>query len=103
MNVKLAALAAVVVVLCIVQSEAQIEEYSVVNTRNGPVRGRSRYTLFERNPYYTYSGIPFAKPPVGALRFKVFNIFLYFCFSQLIIVISKTIWSHEHLRSVDEK
>ena len=36
----------------------------LVNTRAGTVRG------YERNGLVEYLGIPYAEPPVGALRFK---------------------------------
>ncbi len=36
----------------------------IVTTKTGKVRG------YERNGLVEYLGIPFAEPPVGALRFK---------------------------------
>lgn len=80
MNFKFAAVAAVVLLFCIVivQSEAQVEDYPIANTTNGLVQGRLHYTLFYRNPYYAYKGIPFGKPPVGELRFKVKQNFFFF-------------------------
>ena len=48
-------------------------EYKVVSTRTGPVHGE---TVHSRDPrtdtpitYTTYKSVPFAKPPVGDLRF----------------------------------
>lgn len=44
--------------------------YKTVETRNGAVRGLVKKTLLHQKPYYSYRGIPFAKPPLGELRFK---------------------------------
>lgn len=47
------------------------EEFCVVETNSGRVRGKLNQTLFEKKPYYSFRGIPFAKAPIGNLRFKV--------------------------------
>lgn len=49
-------------------------ETLTVTTKSGPVKGYKIASSFDYN-YYNFHGIPFAKPPVGELRFKV-NIFL---------------------------
>lgn len=42
-----------------------------VQTANGAIRG-TRQTSFRKNvDYFAFRGIPYAKPPVGALRLKV--------------------------------
>uniref|UniRef100_A0A1I8JUG0 Carboxylic ester hydrolase n=1 Tax=Anopheles funestus TaxID=62324 RepID=A0A1I8JUG0_ANOFN len=41
----------------------------IVNTGYGPVQGASRTALYG-NGYVSFQGIPYAKPPVGELRFK---------------------------------
>lgn len=46
-------------------------DITVVNTVNGLVRGKKFLTLYESKPYYSFKGIPYAKPPLGDLRFKV--------------------------------
>lgn len=46
-------------------------EFSIVETRNGRIRGKLNRTLLEKRLFYSYRGIPFAKPPVDELRFKV--------------------------------
>ncbi|XP_070138268.1 esterase B1 isoform X1 [Drosophila bipectinata] len=43
--------------------------YSVVKTKLGPVRGVKRNTIWGGS-YLSFEKIPFAKPPVGELRFK---------------------------------
>lgn len=47
------------------------EEFCIVETNIGRVRGKLNQTLFEKKPYYSFRGIPFAKAPIGNLRFKV--------------------------------
>lgn len=46
-------------------------EYKVVDTNNGQVRGASGITLLKNITFYSFKGIPYAKPPIGDLRFKV--------------------------------
>lgn len=50
-------------------------EYIVVNTATGPVRGRKQFTLYDDKPFYSFRGIPYAKPPIGSLRFKVRKVY----------------------------
>lgn len=45
--------------------------FKTIQTKNGYVRGLRKFTLFEKEPYYSFKGIPYAKPPLGTLRFKV--------------------------------
>lgn len=50
-------------------------EYVKLKTNYGVINGlwlKSR----DGRPYYSYTGIPYAKPPIGELRFKV-RIVLY--------------------------
>lgn len=43
-----------------------------VEVQQGKVRGQEKYsTGFNEIKYYSFQGIPYAKPPVGPLRFKV--------------------------------
>ena len=41
-----------------------------INTKLGPIEGKVLTTALGRN-VHAFRGIPFAKPPVGRLRFKV--------------------------------
>lgn len=55
----------------IAQENASDNEFCIVNTKSGPIRGKINYTLFEKLPFYSFRGIPYGKAPVGNLRFKV--------------------------------
>ncbi|XP_031630361.1 esterase E4-like [Contarinia nasturtii] len=44
--------------------------YKIVKTKSGPIRGLVQKTLWYEEEYYSFRGIPYAKPPVGGLRFK---------------------------------
>lgn len=46
-------------------------EYKVVETENGKVRGMRKTTLIKGVDYYSFKGVPYAKSPIGELRFKV--------------------------------
>lgn len=43
----------------------------IVRTKNGQVRGQLNATVDAKTPYYAFRGIPYAKPPIGDLRFRV--------------------------------
>ena len=46
-------------------------KYSVVNVKDGTIRGILEKTLFDRKEFYAFKGIQYGQPPVGNLRFKV--------------------------------
>lgn len=48
----------------------------VVQIQQGKLKGRIAQD-YKGNNYYSFQGIPYAKPPIGELRFKVST--LYFC------------------------
>lgn len=48
-------------------------QYCTVETEHGRIRGKLNRTLFDGKLFYSFRGIPFAKPPLGELRFKVFS------------------------------
>ncbi|KAH8243627.1 hypothetical protein KR032_009035, partial [Drosophila birchii] len=54
----------------IVQYRLATNQKEVVNTRDGPVQGLLRKTLYDEELYYAFEGIPFAQPPIGELRFR---------------------------------
>lgn len=47
------------------------DQYKIVDTENGKVRGIKSTSLLKGDPFYAFKGIPYAKPPLGDLRFKV--------------------------------
>lgn len=48
-----------------------VSEHKVIETLNGKVRGIGQKTLFKGHDFYSFKGIPYAKSPIGELRFKV--------------------------------
>lgn len=55
----------------VVTQESSNDQTCKVSTNSGQIRGILNYTLFDDLPFYSFRGIPFGKPPVGNLRFKV--------------------------------
>lgn len=49
---------------------------AIVDTRYGKLRGIIKEN-FKGEKFYGYLGIPYAKPPVGDLRFKVSSLIIY--------------------------
>lgn len=47
------------------------DQYCTVEIEHGLIRGKLNRTLFDAKLFYSFRGIPFAKPPLGDLRFKV--------------------------------
>lgn len=66
------ALAAFVLLTTVVTVARAQFDPPIFETNNGAVQGQIQYTLFDRKPYYAFKGIPYAMPPIGQLRFKVF-------------------------------
>lgn len=46
-------------------------EYATIETESGQIRGQLHRSLFDQKYFYSFRGVPFAKPPVEKLRFKV--------------------------------
>lgn len=47
------------------------DDFKVIETDLGHVQGRVLHTLLDNRPFFAFRGIPYAKVPVGVLRFKV--------------------------------
>ncbi|EDW59545.1 esterase B1 [Drosophila virilis] len=54
----------------IVQYTLATKVTTVLETQYGRVRGLQRKTLYEQELYFAFEGIPYAKPPLGELRFR---------------------------------
>lgn len=48
-----------------------VGECRTIETKSGKVCGLKRTTFFKKIDFYSYKGIPYAKPAVNDLRFKV--------------------------------
>lgn len=46
-------------------------ESPVVKTKSGELLGKVATTLLDQRKFYSFQGIPYAKPPVNQLRFRV--------------------------------
>lgn len=58
--------------ICI-NADKSSDEYKIVKTNYGLIRGKKFVSLYEGKEFYGYRGIPYAQPPVNELRFKVSN------------------------------
>lgn len=65
------ALLSILFCLLFVSCVFALDEYKIINTGSGAVRGNSNITLFDEKPYYAFRGIPYAEDPLEKLRFKV--------------------------------
>lgn len=60
-----------VCVTLIVGACEAMEEFKIVETNDGKIRGKQSNSLLKNIPFYAFKGIPYAKPPIGDLRFEV--------------------------------
>lgn len=49
----------------------------IVETNTGSIRGLRETSLWKKVDFHAFRGIPYAKPPVGDLRFKVINLKIF--------------------------
>lgn len=61
----------------IVLIKLSFQQAPIVTTASGNVIGTIRYTVDNNIAYRSYRGIPYAKPPIGELRFEVNVNFLF--------------------------
>lgn len=47
------------------------DDTKIIETKSGKIRGVRETTLVKNMDFYSFKGIPYAKPPIGELRFKV--------------------------------
>ncbi|XP_031624710.1 esterase B1-like isoform X2 [Contarinia nasturtii] len=60
----------VIAVLMFAVNNIAADKYKTVETFDGEVRGIRKTTFLNGIPFYSFKGIPYAKPPIGDLRFK---------------------------------
>lgn len=51
--------------------------FKTVKTESGHVTGKLEATIRHHQKFYAFRGIPYAKPPIGGLRFKVMLITIF--------------------------
>lgn len=63
----------VLLILCalIYSTSAEDDEYRIVETALGKIRGLRRISLLNKYEFFAFKGIYYAKSPAGDLRFKV--------------------------------
>lgn len=47
------------------------DDRPIVKTKNGLIRGTIKTSKNNQRPFAAFEGIPYAKPPIGDLRFEV--------------------------------
>jgi len=55
----------------ILVSVAQTSEQAIVKVQQGFLKGKILTSVRSKNKFVGFLGIPYAKPPVGELKFKV--------------------------------
>lgn len=71
-----------IVVICVITA-ISADEYKTIETTNGRIRGIRKTTLLKNIPFYSFKSIPYAKPPVGELRFKVNKLMDFESFARI--------------------
>lgn len=51
--------------------KSQFDESPTVKTKSGELLGKISTTLLDKRKFYSFQGIPYAKAPIGQLRFRV--------------------------------
>lgn len=54
----------------VVQYRLSTGRTKLLETKCGKLKGMERRTVYDGESYYSFEGIPFAKPPLGELRFR---------------------------------
>lgn len=68
LRLRSANLALVLLLVLLPSTVLAIIDRLVVQTSTGPIRGRSEHVLGQE--VHIFHGVPYAKPPVGQLRFR---------------------------------
>lgn len=57
-------------------TSAAFDQYRIVETKYGQIRGFKGTSLLEKVEFYSFLGVPYAKAPVDVRRFKVSHSFV---------------------------
>lgn len=80
------------------KNDTQLAIYTTIETENGAVRGKLDRTFLQNMPYYAFKGIPYAKPPIRELRFKVLKLVLKIMLKIVLKIVLKITFSGNHLK-----
>lgn len=67
-------ISAIFLILATVVTASTFDFYKIIETKSGRIRGKLDSTIIQNKSFYSFRGIPYAKKPIGALRFKVSSI-----------------------------
>lgn len=71
------------------------DDFKVINIESGKIRGKLLPSFLDQRKFYSFRGIPYAKPPLGELRFKVHFFLSHFLIHTYVREISNKIcYSH---------
>ena len=59
------------------------DDVYVIKTNGSKIVGRKMFSIFEDKPYTAFWKIPYAVPPIGKLRFKVYIILIFILYIYL--------------------
>jgi hypothetical protein len=80
----------------ILVSVAQTSEHAIVKVQQGLLKGKILTSVRSKTKFLGFLGIPYAKPPVGELKFKVTSETSFSKTACLLI----TTWSSQYVRKV---
>lgn len=65
-----------IILFLLINYSYQLVPSEIIKTHKGLVQGKIETTVVKKIKYSYFAGIPYAKPPIGYLRFKVSFILL---------------------------
>lgn len=59
------------ILISIIDLKVNADLSRIIHTNKGPVQGEILQTVLNQTEYLSFRGIPYAKPPIDELKFKV--------------------------------